>query len=155
MIDKLSTTQRINFLRQISSKKFVEISCDEKGTYVLQMIFKAAKEPSEFELIRATLLHEDNFLKLSKDIKGHHMIMLIIRNFPDSIRNELFHNIMLKFQQLARNKHGLCVMKELIIYSQNDAEKQKAVVERLLDDVIAYAEDEYGNYVMQHVFKYF
>ena len=119
------------------------------------MIFKAAKEPSEFDLIRATLLHEDNFLKLSKDIKGHHMIMLIIRNFPDSIRNELFHNVMLKFQQLARNKHGLCVMKELIIYSQNDAEKQKAIVERLLDDVITYAEDEYGNYVMQHVFKYF
>ena len=99
----------------------------------------AAKEPCEFQLIRATLLNDDNFLKLSKDIKGHHMIMLIIKHFPDSIRTELFTHMMDKFELLATNKHGLCVMKELIQFSINDGTKQKAIMDRLLLHVIDYA----------------
>lgn len=51
------------------------------------------------------------------------MIMLIIKNFPESIKAELFKCIMGKFYQVATNKHGLCVIKELIQYSINDTSK--------------------------------
>lgn len=48
LIDCLTPTQRVHFLKQLQCEKFVEISCDERGTWVLQNILCAASEKTEF-----------------------------------------------------------------------------------------------------------
>lgn len=51
------------------------------------------------------------------------MIILIIKKYPEGIKLELFNYIMANFRLLARDKNGLCVMKELIQYALADPEK--------------------------------
>lgn len=129
LIDCLTSTQRVHFLKQISGQKFVEISCDERGTWVLQNILCAASEKSEFAIIRGTIMSDDNILKLSCDNKGHHMIILIIKRYPVHIKNEIFDYIMANFGRLARDKNGLCVMKELIhTASKGETAKIQAIM---------------------------
>ena len=79
----------------------------------------AATEEIEFQIIRRTLFQEENILRLSKDNKGHHMIILIIsqEKYPRTIRRELFDYILKHFRNLVRDKNGLCVMKEVIQFS--------------------------------------
>jgi hypothetical protein len=81
LIDCLTSTQRVHFLKQIAGQKFVEISCDERGNWVLQNILAAA-DKSEYAIIRSTIMADDNIRKLSCDNKGHHMIILIIKRYP-------------------------------------------------------------------------
>ena len=99
---------------------------------------------------------DDNILKLACDNKGHHMIILIIKKYPTHIKNEIFDYIMAHFGQLARDKNGLCVMKELIhTASKGEAAKIAAIMAQLQNDMLGYAQHEFGNYVVQHALKYF
>lgn len=99
---------------------------------------------------------DDNILKLSCDNKGHHMIILIIKRYPAHIKNEIFEYIMAHFGQLARDKNGLCVMKELIhTASKGETAKIAAIMAQLQRDMLGYAQHEFGNYVVQHALKYF
>lgn len=99
---------------------------------------------------------DDNILKLSCDNKGHHMIILIIKRYPAAIKNEIFDYIMAHFGQLARDKNGLCVMKELIhTASKGEPAKIQAIMGQLQRDILGYAQHEFGNYVVQHALKYF
>ena len=67
LIEYLQPHQRIHFLKQISGKKFVEISCDEKGTWALQNILHAAMKDEEYRIIEETIMRDDNIARLSKD----------------------------------------------------------------------------------------
>ena len=87
---------------------------------MLQNILSAANEKTELAIIRQTLLSENNILRLSRDNKGHHMIILIIKKYNEGIKLELFNYIMANFRLLARDKNGLCVMKEIIQYAITD-----------------------------------
>lgn len=55
LIDYLQVHQRVSFLRKIKGEKFVEISCNNRGTWVLQTIIKAFTENEEYEIIKETL----------------------------------------------------------------------------------------------------
>jgi hypothetical protein len=63
---------------------------------------------------------------------------------------------MAHFGELARDKNGLCVMKELILTaSKGDTAKIAAIMAELQRDMLGYAQHEFGNYVVQHALKYF
>lgn len=157
LIQSLTLQRRVHFLKQITGRKFVEISCDEKGTWVLQKMLMAATEDVEFSIIRRIVFQEENILKLSKDNKGHHMIILIIQRdtYPRSIRQELFDYILKHFRTLVRDKNGLCVMKEVIRFSLDSHQNKLAILAEIQKDVLAYAQHEFANYVLLHVFKFY
>ena len=69
------------------------------------------------------LIQDDNILKLSLSNSGHHMITNVFKRCPDWIKSEIFTNVLKHFSQLAQDKNGLCVMKEIIKYSRKDDTK--------------------------------
>ena len=68
LIENLQVHQRIRFLKQIKGQKFIEISCNNRGTYALQNIIQLVTQDEEFELIRETLEQNNNICRLAKDI---------------------------------------------------------------------------------------
>jgi len=54
-------------LNQIKGQKFIDIACNNRGTWTLQTIIYAVTEEEEFEIIKETLLENNNICKLSKD----------------------------------------------------------------------------------------
>ena len=114
LISYLQVHQRINFLKQIKGPKFIEISCNNRGTWALQAIINSVTEDEEFEIIQETLEQDDNICKLSMDCQGEHMIQKIITTFSEDRRKYIFNAICDNFSALATDKQGLCVMKKLI-----------------------------------------
>ena len=151
LIEYLQPHQRIHFLKQISGKKFVEISCDEKGTWALQNILHAAMKDEEYRIIEETIMRDDNISRLSKDKQGHHMINLIITSYPEAIREQIFNYICANFKELAQDQNGLCVMKKIIEYARNDVLKQRRIVENIIIDSLEYVQHEFGNFVVQEI----
>jgi hypothetical protein len=80
----------------------------------LQNIIYAVTQPEEFEIIKDTLLENNNICNLAKDKEGHHMLEKIITTFKEKQRHYIFQEIMEKFNELATDKNGLCVLKKLI-----------------------------------------
>ena len=48
----------------------MEISCNNRGTWALQTIIYSVTEEEEFDLIKETLLQNNNITKLSRDNQG-------------------------------------------------------------------------------------
>ena len=128
LIRYLQVHQRIHFLLQIKGQKFVDISCNSRGTWALQNIIYAATQDAEFDIIRETLIENNNICKLSQDKEGHHMIEKIIMQFSEDRRQYIFEEILKNFHRLATDKQGLCVMKRLIEFTKN-IQSQKLIVE--------------------------
>jgi hypothetical protein len=129
--------QRIHFLKQIKGDKFIEISCNNRGTYTLQNIIYAVTQDEEFKLIEETLLQNDNVCLLAKDKEGHHMLEKIITSFNEEKRKYIFNNIVENFKELATDKQGLCVLKKLIEFTK-DPVSQKVIISKILENALEY-----------------
>jgi len=110
----------------------MEISCNNRGTWALQTIIYSVTEEEEFDLIKETLLQNNNITKLSRDNQGQHMIQKIIKTFSEQRREYIFENILTNFYELATDKQGLCVMKKLIECTHK-AESQKKIVNKIIE----------------------
>ena len=115
----------------------MDISCNNRGTYVLQTIIEAVTQDEEYEIIKENLLENNNICKLAMDKEGEHLILKIITTFPEERRDYLFKVICDNFQQLATDKQGLCVMKKLIEFTK-DPESQKIIVQKIGENPLLY-----------------
>jgi hypothetical protein len=77
-------------------------------------------QPEEFEIIKQTLLENNNICYLAEDKEGHHMLEKIITTFNEKERYYIFQEIMDKFNELATDKNGLCVLKKLIQHTKDE-----------------------------------
>ena len=78
------------------------------------------------------------------------MIEKIIMTFSEERRHYIFEEICNNFDQLAKDKQGLCVMKKLIEYTRNP-QSQKLIVKKILCDGLEYVQNAYGNFVVSEV----
>ena len=154
LIRYLKEHQRFQFLKQIKGKKFIEISCNNRGTWALQTIILAVTEEREYEIIKETLLQNENIRTLAMNNQGAHMLQKIITTFSEEHRDYIFDEIMNNFKVLATDKQGLCVMKKLIECTKQTS-RQKEIVDLILNDCLFYVKNEFGNFVVYEVMHQF
>lgn len=97
LIKFLQVHQRLHFLRQIKGQKFIDISCNNRGTWALQTIIVAVTQEEEFQLVKDTLLKNNNICVLAKDKQGEHMIQKIITSFDEERREYITEAILANF----------------------------------------------------------
>jgi len=78
------------------------------------------------------------------------MIQKIIMFFSESRRDYIFEEIIKNFSELATDKQGLCVMKKMIEYTKKQ-ELQTKIVTKILDKVLMFVQNEFGNFVVSEV----
>jgi hypothetical protein len=76
-------------------------------------------QEEEFQIIKESLLENNNICYLAKDKEGHHMLEKIINTFSEQRREYIFNVICDSFGELAVDKHSLCVLKKLIEFTKN------------------------------------
>ena len=154
LIRYLKEHQRIHFLKQIKGKKFIDISCNNRGTWALQTIILAVTEEEEFKIIKDSLLQNDNICTIAMNNQGEHMLQKIITTFSEDRRAYIFDEIMKNFKLLATDKQGLCVMKRLIEHTKQ-AQNQTRIVDKIKEDCLGYVKNEFGNFVVNEVMQQF
>uniref|UniRef100_A0A2N9J1H0 PUM-HD domain-containing protein n=1 Tax=Fagus sylvatica TaxID=28930 RepID=A0A2N9J1H0_FAGSY len=138
-------------------QKLVEICNEQQRTQILELVTK-----TESQLVLMCLNSIGPGTRaLSKNLNGQHVIQHCLARFSDEdnrlactlsigeqyLLNEVANNCF----EIATDRSGCCVLQECVRYSQG--ELRERLVAGIIANAIFLAEDQFGNYVVQHLLE--
>ena len=143
--------QRILILNSLKNS-FLTISKNNCGAHAIQFIIGAARESEEKKLIINYVSNHE--LELSLDPEGTHIIQKIISCFKDNERENLNNALLIpdNINTLCLNGKGMCIMKKLIINTEDKDNKMK-ILNGIYKHYIEIAQSPFGNYILQNIFE--
>ena len=143
--------QRILILNSLKNS-FLTISKNNCGAHAIQFIIGAARESEEKKLIINYVSNHE--LELSLDPEGTHIIQKIISCFKDNERENLNNALLIpdNINTLCLNGKGMCIMKKLIINTEDKDNKMK-ILNGIYEHYIEIAQSPFGNYIIQNIFE--
>lgn len=148
LLRKFSSAQRISLLERLGSD-MTAVCRDKQGTRVMQKIMQYVSEPDE-RLVIITALENDLFL-LMTDPHGSYVINAIVENSPIEELSRILDIAASRAQELALHQHGLCVVKKCL--SRVTPSGMPEVVSQVIESALSLVNNQYGNYLIQHVFE--
>ena len=143
--------QRIIILNSLK-EYFLNISKNNCGAHVIQFIIGEAKSKEEKKIIIEYISNHE--LELAFDPEGTHVLQKIISCFSEKERQNL-NNILLipdNINALCQDSKGMCVMKKLIINTEDKNNKIK-IINGIYNNCIEIAQNPFGNYIIQYIFE--
>jgi len=143
--------QRILILNSLKNS-FLTISKNNCGAHAIQFIIGAAQKNEEKKLIIDYVSNHE--LELSLDPEGTHVIQKIVTCFKENERQNL-NNVLLvpdNINSLCLNGKGMCIMKKLII-STEDIDNKRKILNGIYKHYIEIAQSPFGNYIIQNIFE--
>jgi len=148
------TSSQIKLLVEALYGNVVNLSLQTYGCRVVQ---KALEVSEMEEKIAITKELEGHVLTCLKDQNGNHVIQKIIEEVDplytkfivDSFTNNVF--------QLSTHPYGCRIIQRIIVCYYKDSkdfDPPNQLVKELLHCTISLVQDQYGNYVVQHILKY-
>lgn len=143
-----SSNQRITLLQNLGPS-LPNVACHKQGSFSVQSLINAISSKEEILLMKDYLKRELHRIILS--CPGHYVILRFITRFgwpcSDFVSDLLASNVV----GFATDHYGLRVMKATF-----DSASPGAKLEKLFDAVVEHtnslAENQYGNYIIQHLF---
>ncbi|KAK9128439.1 hypothetical protein Syun_017236 [Stephania yunnanensis] len=151
LLEVCSDDQRMQVLQEVTRKpgELVRISCDSFGTRAVQRLIEFIKTPKEFSLVVSSL--KPGLLKLAKDANGNHVVQRCLQCLLSEYREFLFEAATVHCIELARDRHGCCVLQKYLSHSDDDQRHQ--VISKLASDAFDLSQHPFGNYVIQFVLE--
>lgn len=143
-----SSNQRMTLLQNLGPS-LPNVACHKQGSFSVQSLINAISSKEEIMLMKDYLKRELHRIILS--CPGHYVILRFITRFgwpcSDFVSDLLASNVV----GFATDHYGLRVMKATF-----DSATPGAKLEKLFDAVVEHtnslAENQYGNYIIQHLF---
>lgn len=166
---QLSTAeQRLAVVRHILPD-FPTISCDRQGTRAIQKLVEACETRQEQQIIIDSLSgflpnkstrtnpydhHSKDkqypkLLHLIRDPNGSHVIHAMLDHFPILMLTPIIKATTKAVRSLGIDQHGLCILKKCMVL-MNGVEFSYFAY-RVLEHVLEYVNNQYGNYLIQHL----
>ncbi|RWW06590.1 hypothetical protein GW17_00030065 [Ensete ventricosum] len=133
--------------------KLFQISCNQHGTRVIQKIIEIIKTQEQYSLIVSTL--RPYIVSLIKNNNGSHVAQCCLQHLPDEHKEArnfyllLFEAVVANCIELARDRHGCCVLQKCI--SDLNAEQKFQLISNITHEACDLSQDPYGNYVVQYI----
>mmetsp|Transcript_20246 Transcript_20246/g.36056 ORF Transcript_20246/g.36056 Transcript_20246/m.36056 type:complete len:924 (+) Transcript_20246:1-2772(+) len=148
LIEKCNEQQRDSMLRKLLGH-VPDISCDRQGTRAVQKIVGASTTLHQREIFMGSITREADLLKLMRDSNGSHVIHAVLDKFPLSMLSPIFKLAYKTCYKLAVHQHGLCVLKKCMTLAK--PEDFMDISNKILQKVLFLVNDQYGNYLIQHI----
>jgi len=148
LIEKCNEQQRDNMLAKLANH-FPHISCDRQGTRAVQKIVGATTTHQQREVFMSSISRESDLLRLMRDSNGSHVIHAVLDKFPLSMVTPIFNLAYKTCYKLAVHQHGLCVLKKCMTLAK--PKDFMNLSEKVLLKVLQLVNDQYGNYLIQHI----
>ena len=140
LIHSCSPTQRLRLLQALQGQ-FSEVACHPRGTHTVQALAALCSTRDE-ELLFQELL-QGRVLGFARHPYGNHVLRKLLGGIT---QNEAYlKELAPYFIELAKDKHGVCVVKTII--------SQPQVTSQLLSSVVDLMQDPYGNYAVQSLLE--
>ncbi|XP_055317729.1 pumilio homolog 2-like [Sitodiplosis mosellana] len=145
-------TQR-HELRQIIQTEFMELSMHKYGCRVLQAVFEKSAVHQQIFII--TLVFPDDFVELSKNDNGNHVMQQLFRCEPLNVKDYLFDKVKNDIFELSLDPYGSHVIQYILANgSPTHRSEIFKCISRNADKLLKLIQDCYGNYVIQHAVQY-
>lgn len=130
---------------QTIRNKIGEFGVHEYANHCLQTLIELAEGIKEQNEIGLYL--QPFYIDLAFNPQGSHIIQKILLKYTDSAKKELVTFIWENFRALAKNSHGVCVIKKYIMYLKDKSSKHKAEFIKFVDQFIPFlVNDTYAHY---------
>jgi len=123
------------------------VCCDRQGTRVIQKFVTLLESPKERELFLSGI--KPNILEVLFSSFGSYVVDVVFDHFPMEELAFIVEVVAIHCKDLGVNQHGLCVLKKLV--SKCDSDTLSYVANAILFHVELFANDQYGNYLLQQV----
>eukprot|EP01121_Diplochlamys_sp_Union-15-3_P012222 TRINITY_DN3633_c0_g2_i1.p1 TRINITY_DN3633_c0_g2~~TRINITY_DN3633_c0_g2_i1.p1 ORF type:complete len:247 (-),score=39.90 TRINITY_DN3633_c0_g2_i1:88-828(-) len=123
------------------------------GCRVVQKALEVISIEQQAALVREL---EGHVLKCIKDQNGNHVIQKVIEQVPSKLVQFIIDTFEGKVYQLATHPYG-CRVIQRILEQCSDSQKwylQQSILKELLQCAGSLVQDQYGNYVIQHVLEH-
>lgn len=140
----LNESQR-KLIWQTIRNKIGEFGVHEYANHCLQTLIELAEGIKEQNEI-GVYLHPF-YIDLAFNPQGSHIIQKILLKYTDSAKKELVTFIWENFRLLAKDSHGVCVIKKYIMYLKDKSSKHKAEFIKFIGPFIPQlTNDTYAHY---------
>ena len=159
MVQKLigvcSLPQRIKLVQRLKSD-IPGIARNKQGTHSLQTLITLFSADEEYRLIVESI--QTSFLTLAQHPNATHFLQKILSLFPLQHTGVFVDIVSHDFKEFALDKHGMCVVKQMIKkIAQSEGNNKEGLAHDLrkkflqrinftIDELIG---DPYGNYIIQ------
>lgn len=156
-----SLPQRIKIVQRLQSD-IPGIARNKQGTHSLQTLITLFSTDEQYKLVTDSI--KTTFLNLSQHPNATHFLQKIISLFPLKHTYNFIEIILNDFLSYALDKHGMCVIKQMIKkISQTQGngkeglayEARKRIVHEVNFKIDQLISDPYGNYIIQFCYELF
>jgi hypothetical protein len=146
LLEHCSPEQRIAIVRGVSTN-LVYICKNMHGTRAVQKMIELLNQADEIRIIRDSL--KGSVVELIQDLNGNHVVQKCLHKMEPNDNQFIYDAVADNCVQVAKHKHGCCVMQRCIDHGTDDQRKQ--LIEEIRKNVNELVLDAFGNYVVQYV----
>mmetsp|Transcript_21372 Transcript_21372/g.46751 ORF Transcript_21372/g.46751 Transcript_21372/m.46751 type:complete len:1134 (+) Transcript_21372:1-3402(+) len=128
----------------------MSLSLQMYGCRVVQKALEVLPTEAQCDLIKEL---DGHVMRCVRDQNGNHVIQKIIECVPTDRIQPLLENFMTCVTLLSTHPFGCRVIQRILEHCR-DEKKRTTVMEEILQNTCQLAQDQYGNYVIQHVLEH-
>eukprot|EP01130_Rhizamoeba_saxonica_P017044 TRINITY_DN807_c0_g1_i1.p1 TRINITY_DN807_c0_g1~~TRINITY_DN807_c0_g1_i1.p1 ORF type:complete len:744 (+),score=139.45 TRINITY_DN807_c0_g1_i1:99-2330(+) len=154
------TERQVHALGETLVGNILELSLQMYGCRVVQKALEVISPEQQSQLVQEL---EGYVMKCIKDQNGNHVIQKVIEQVPPNYTQFIVDTFVNKVFQLATHPYGCRVIQRILEHQDEIGKKgplsnpppyQTQILKELLHCTISLVQDQYGNYVVQHVLKH-
>ncbi|CAN7117270.1 pumilio homolog 4 [Brassica rapa] len=144
-----TTKQRKELAEQVTGH-VLALSLQMYGCRVIQKALEVVDVEQQAQMVREL---DGSVLKCVHDQNGNHVIQKCIERLPQECIQFIISSFYGKVLALSTHPYG-CRVIQRVLEHIDDIETQRIIMEEIMNSVCTLAQDQYGNYVIQHIIQH-
>ncbi|AEE74896.1 unnamed protein product [Arabidopsis thaliana] len=144
-----TTKQRKELAEQVTGH-VLALSLQMYGCRVIQKALEVVELEQQARMVKEL---DGSVMKCVHDQNGNHVIQKCIERLPQDWIQFIISSFYGKVLALSTHPYG-CRVIQRVLEHIDDIETQRIIMEEIMDSVCTLAQDQYGNYVIQHIIQH-
>ncbi|VAH66301.1 unnamed protein product [Triticum turgidum subsp. durum] len=151
LLDEFKSNKARSFDLAEIAGNVVEFSADQYGSRFIQQKLETATVEEKNMVFEEIMPHA---LSLTTDVFGNYVVQKFFEHGSSTQRRELANKLFGHVLTLSIQMYGCRVIQKRVLEHCTDTNTQQIVMDEILQSVCMLAQDQYGNYVIQHVMQH-
>ncbi|EMS59607.1 Pumilio-like protein 2 [Triticum urartu] len=151
LLDEFKSNKARSFDLAEIAGNVVEFSADQYGSRFIQQKLETATVEEKNMVFEEIMPHA---LSLMTDVFGNYVVQKFFEHGSSTQRRELANKLFGHVLTLSIQMYGCRVIQKRVLEHCTDTNTQQIVMDEILQSVCMLAQDQYGNYVIQHVMQH-
>ncbi|VAH81703.1 unnamed protein product [Triticum turgidum subsp. durum] len=151
LLDEFKNNKARSFDLAEIAGNVVEFSADQYGSRFIQQKLETATVEIKNMVFEEIMPHA---LSLMTDVFGNYVVQKFFEHGSSTQRRELADKLFGHVLTLSIQMYGCRVIQKRVLEHCTDTNTQQIVMDEILQSVCMLAQDQYGNYVIQHVMQH-